>query len=74
MFPFIVQYIVHHLVQYHSHCLYRIVKSFFIFFITVSVASNISGVVANNLSGMMFHQEVTNETDKVAAGDPKDVI
>ena len=37
-------------------------------------ASKVSGVVAHNLSGTDFHLEVTDETDRVATGDPGNAI
>jgi len=41
----------------------------------VSEASNLSGVVAHNLSGLgWLLLEVADETDRVATGDPSDAI
>jgi hypothetical protein len=37
-------------------------------------ANNLSGVVAHNLSGLEVILEVTDETDRVDAGDPEDAI
>jgi hypothetical protein len=37
-------------------------------------ANNLSGVVAHNLSGLKVILEVTDETDRVDAGDPEDAI
>jgi hypothetical protein len=33
-----------------------------------------SGLVAHNLSGLICYREVTDETDRMAAGDPEDEI
>ena len=33
-----------------------------------------SGIVAHNLSGLRRHREVTDEADRMAAGDPEDAI
>ncbi|MFA4916894.1 MAG: hypothetical protein WC560_10060 [Syntrophales bacterium] len=41
----------------------------------MSEASNLSGVVAHNLSGLgWLLLEVADETDRVATGDPSDAI
>ena len=37
-------------------------------------ARDMSGIVAHNLSGLRCHQEVTNETYRMATGDPEDAI
>ncbi len=37
-------------------------------------ASKLSGIVAHYLSGLRCHEEVTNETVRIAAGDPEDAI
>jgi hypothetical protein len=37
-------------------------------------ANKLSGVVAHNLSGLKVILEVTDETDRVDAGDPEDAI
>jgi hypothetical protein len=37
-------------------------------------ANKLSGVVAHNLSGLRVILEVTDETDRVDAGDPEDAI
>jgi len=45
------------------------------FFYIMSEASNLSGVVAHNLSGLgWLLLEVADETDRVATGDPSDAI
>jgi len=41
----------------------------------VSVARNMSGIVARNLSGLIWSpKEVTDETDRDVTGDPEDEI
>jgi len=41
----------------------------------VSEASNMSGIVARNLSGLIWSPlEVADETDRVDAGDPEDAV
>jgi hypothetical protein len=37
-------------------------------------ASKLSGIVAHDLSGLKCHVEVTDETDRMATGDPEDAI
>jgi hypothetical protein len=37
-------------------------------------ARDMSGIVAHNLSGLRCHREVTDETDRMATGDPEDEI
>jgi hypothetical protein len=37
-------------------------------------ANKLSGVVAHNLSGLQVILEVTDETDRVDAGDPEDAV
>ena len=38
-------------------------------------ASNMSGIVARNLSGLIWSpMEVSNETDRDVTGDPEDAI
>jgi len=45
------------------------------FFIGMSVARDMSGIVAHDLSGLEWSPlEVTDETDRDATGDPEDAI
>jgi hypothetical protein len=37
-------------------------------------AHDMSGIVAHNLSGLRCRPEVTDETDRMASGDPEDAI
>ena len=37
-------------------------------------AHDMSGIVAHNLSGLRCRREVTDEADRMAAGDPEDAI
>ncbi len=37
-------------------------------------AHDMSGLVARNLSGFIFHLEVPDEKDRDATGDPEDAI
>ena len=37
-------------------------------------ANRLSGLVARDLSGFMFTEEVSHETDRITAGDPDDAI
>jgi hypothetical protein len=37
-------------------------------------ASILSGIVAHSLSGLRCRREVTDETDRMATGDPEDAI
>ncbi len=41
---------------------------------TLLGANKLSGLVARDLSGFMFTQEVSDETDRTATGDPENAI
>jgi hypothetical protein len=46
-----------------------------VFFLLMSVANDMSGIVAHNLSGLLWSPlEVTDATDGDATGDPEDAI